>query len=262
LFALTFSHASHTSHFEIANGLPDDFSSSTRLLPDSRPVDRTNTATGDPAPSLHPTTGLRRYYEPVRRPVPRRYSAPHGCSRLPRSLWPPGPTTPSGSVGAGLPTFRVKAADQARVASMPGTVWPIGGHPPDLSWDNPKRPSFDAVCCFVSTRQQRFTCVRLPGPHLTLSAAPFPHRSPRPAFSRRSMRRFEASPRRATPKGHTFIFHAAPHPQDLLPIDLAFCVRGALGRGNPDSSRCDLVVLVDQAAQQIAAPDRSRVHLR
>jgi hypothetical protein len=155
-----------------------------------------------------------------------------------------------------------EAADEARVASMPGTIWPIGGHPPDLSWDNPKPPSFDAVCCFVSTRQQRFACVRLPGPHLTLSAAPFPHRSPRPAFSRRSMRRFEASPRRATPKGHTFIFHAAPHPQDLLPIDLAFCVRGALGRGNPDSSRCDLVVLVDQAAQQIAAPDRSRVHLR
>src|ERR1035437_1986362 len=33
------------------------------------------------------------------------------------------------------------------------------------------------------------------------SGAPFPHRSPRTAFNRRSMRRFEASPRRATPKG-------------------------------------------------------------
>ena len=54
LFALTFSHASHTSHFEISNDLPDDFSSSTRLLPDhARLIERT-TATNDPAPSLHP----------------------------------------------------------------------------------------------------------------------------------------------------------------------------------------------------------------
>jgi hypothetical protein len=43
LLALTFFHASHTSVFEISNGLPDNFSSSTQLLPDQRPVDRTNT---------------------------------------------------------------------------------------------------------------------------------------------------------------------------------------------------------------------------
>src|SRR5664280_2167196 len=42
------------------------------------------------------------------------------------------------------------------------------------------------------------------------SRAPFPHRSPRTAFNRRSMRRFEASPRRATPKGQTFINCTAP----------------------------------------------------
>ena len=44
----------HTSHFEISNDFPDDFSSSTRLLPGLRLVDRTNTATDDPAPSLRP----------------------------------------------------------------------------------------------------------------------------------------------------------------------------------------------------------------
>jgi hypothetical protein len=35
-----------------------------------------------------------------------------------------------------------------------------------------------------------------------------------------------------------------------------------VGRGNPDSSCCDLVILVDEAAKHIATPDRSRVHLR
>src|SRR5207244_13620223 len=51
LFALTFSHASQTARFEISNGLPDDFSSSTRLLPEHfRLIDQT--ATNNPAPSL------------------------------------------------------------------------------------------------------------------------------------------------------------------------------------------------------------------
>jgi hypothetical protein len=43
LFALTLSHASHTSRFEISNGLTDDFGSSTQLLPDDlRLIERTN----------------------------------------------------------------------------------------------------------------------------------------------------------------------------------------------------------------------------
>src|SRR6478735_4676594 len=56
LFALTFSHASWTAHFEISNGLPGDFNSFTRLLPNPHgfAVDLTNTVTNDPAPSLHP----------------------------------------------------------------------------------------------------------------------------------------------------------------------------------------------------------------
>src|SRR6266542_1550180 len=136
-----------------------------------------------------------------------------------------------------FPTFRVKAADQARVASMPGIVWPIGGHPPDSSWSNPTAP-VSMPSRFVSTPQQRFAYARLPGPYLTPLPAPFPHRSPRTAFSRRSMRRFGASPPQGDSEG--------PQPssstqhrihQDLLPIDLAFCVRGALGRGNSDSRR-------------------------
>jgi hypothetical protein len=35
--------------------------------------------------------------------------------------------------GAHLPTFCANAADQAHVASLPGTAWPVSGHPPDPS---------------------------------------------------------------------------------------------------------------------------------
>jgi hypothetical protein len=35
-----------------------------------------------------------------------------------------------------------------------------------------------------------------------------------------------------------------------------------VGRRNPDSSSCGLVILVDEAAEHVAAPDRSRVALR
>src|ERR1039457_417908 len=43
LLALTLSHASHTSRFEISNGFPEDFSSSTQRLPENlRLIERTN----------------------------------------------------------------------------------------------------------------------------------------------------------------------------------------------------------------------------
>ena len=61
-----------------------------------------------------------------------------------RQLRPPLPGQ-ARNIGVRLPTFRVKAADQARAASMPGTAWPVNGHPPGSSWSNPKRPSFDAI---------------------------------------------------------------------------------------------------------------------
>jgi hypothetical protein len=38
--------------------------------------------------------------------------------------------------------------------------------------------------------------------------------------------------------------------------------REPVGRGNPDSSCCDLVILVDEAAEHIATPDVSKVDLR
>ncbi|MDQ1023163.1 hypothetical protein QF035_000745 [Streptomyces umbrinus] len=114
------------------------------------------------------------------------------------------------SVGACLLLFHAEAADRAHVAYMPDTTWPINGHPPGSSRSPDHAPvSMSSVC--LSTHQQRFTCVRLPGPHLTPLTTPFPHRSPRRSSTQRSMRRFEVSPRRATPKGHkSFIFRTAP----------------------------------------------------
>src|SRR6266568_1915790 len=79
------------------------------------------TSHGRPGPfAPPPLPGFPHYYEPVRMPAPRRYSIPHGFSRLRRSLSPP--TVRSGRVGASLPTFCVQAADRARVAYMPGTA--------------------------------------------------------------------------------------------------------------------------------------------
>ena len=76
------------------------------------------------------------------------------------------------SVGSGLLLFHAEAADQARVAFMPDTAWPISGHPPDSSRDRSHTPvSMSSV--FISTRHQRIACPRLPDPHLTRHACLF-----------------------------------------------------------------------------------------
>jgi hypothetical protein len=136
--------------------------------------------------------------KPVRQPDPRRYS--HPCSAWVTPYLPPSKKARARSIGSGLLPFHAKASDRARVASMPDTAWPINGHPPDSSRDNSNTPVSNPPD-LVSTRQQRFACARLPGPRLTHPCAPFPHRSPRSRHRSRSMRWFEASPRRATPKG-------------------------------------------------------------
>ena len=71
-----------------------------------------------------------------------------------------------------------KQPDQTRVASMPDTAWPIGGHPPGSSRDSRYIP-VSMSSLFLSTRHQRFACARLPDPHLTHQVRLFPHRSPR-----------------------------------------------------------------------------------
>src|SRR5512132_1250485 len=50
-----------------------------------------------------------------------------------------------------FPTSRAEAADQAHVAFMPDTIWPVSGHPPDSSRAAGVRPGFDATCLRNST---------------------------------------------------------------------------------------------------------------
>src|SRR5687767_4594833 len=49
-------------------------------------------------------------------------------------------TLSGGRIGVGLPTFPAAAADQARVAFMPDTTWPVSGHPPGSSRGQPETP--------------------------------------------------------------------------------------------------------------------------
>ena len=88
------------------------------------------------------------------------------------------PHPPGGTIGARLLTFRATAADQAHVASMPDTEWPVNGTPATLIPEQPQTSGSD-VTYLLTTLQQRITCVRLPDPHLTAHPPPFPHRSPR-----------------------------------------------------------------------------------
>jgi hypothetical protein len=143
-----------------------------------------------------------------------------------RSLSPTAPLR--GSVGTRLPTFRVKAADRARVAYMPGTAWPVSGLPPGSSWDlvrapvsMPSKTDFD-----TSTAKSLRSPSRSPPD--ALNGTPFPRRSPRTAFSRRSTRWFEASPAGRL-RGASFphLPHSTALIETHLHRNLALCVRGA-----------------------------------
>src|SRR6478752_4202076 len=165
LFALTFSQASLTAHFEISNGLSGDFNAPSATPPEPQrvSVDPKKTATDDPTPSLHPH--YRGFTTTTSRSASRTRDGTHTTQSAGYSLSPTRETR-TGSVGFGLLPFHAEAADRARVASMPDTAWPISGHPPDLSRDHLDTPVSMSPESF-STRQQRFACARLPDPHLT-----------------------------------------------------------------------------------------------
>jgi hypothetical protein len=72
--------------------------------------------------------------------------------------------------------------------------------PPRLVPEPRSCPGFDATeVCYDTSAAVRFRSPSRPTPDAII-AAPFPQRSPRTALNRRSLRWFEASPRRATPK--------------------------------------------------------------
>src|SRR5918997_1172957 len=119
----------------------------------------------------------------------------------PLGTLPPAHLHKVGCVETRLLPFHAKAADQARVVYMPDTAWPVSGHPPDSSRNTPHAPvSMSPVS--VTTLHQRFACARLPDPYLTPYNGAFSSSLTTKVFSQRSMRRFDASPRSATPKGH------------------------------------------------------------
>jgi len=109
-------------------------------------------------------TRLHRYYELIRPCAPRRYSHPRSSRSLGFSLLigAPGSHVPPGSL------------NQDRAVYLPATAQPVSRSPLDFFTD-PKSNLLSMAVVSISTAHQRFTRVRLPGPHLTESC---------PAFSR------------------------------------------------------------------------------
>src|SRR5688572_7848995 len=65
-----------------------------------------------------------------------------GSARLRHSLSPPLLFFWGDSIGARLPTFHARAADQAHVAYVPDTTQPVSGHPLGSSQNTPVTPWF------------------------------------------------------------------------------------------------------------------------
>ena len=107
-------------------------------------------------------TRLHRYYAPVRPSAPHRYSPPRGSSTCGFSLG-------IGAVGSHVPH---ESLVRARAAFMPTATWAGDRRPPGFIPGQRLDPGFDGVPT-LSTRHQRFTHVRLPGPHLMESCSTF-----------------------------------------------------------------------------------------
>jgi hypothetical protein len=161
-------------------------------------VDRTNTATNDPDPSLnsHYKSFVTTTNQSVRAP---------GGGLNPSRLWVvpvPGRSGRSGSRRLNVGHHVVNQQAPVRLI-------------PELSRSTCDVPA-SMSSCSISTRHQRFVRARLPSPYLTPLTAPFPHTFTTTVFSQRSMRWFEASSCKAAPKGHTLISYAAPLRISLL----------------------------------------------
>src|SRR5262249_30757775 len=101
-------------------------------------------------------TGLPRSYGPVRPCASHRYSAPHGSA-----TW----SSPLASRRQ-VPTFRTRASRWPHAVFMPVTTRTVGRHLPSFFPGQQLEPGFGDVPT-LSTRHQRFTCVRLASAHLT-----------------------------------------------------------------------------------------------
>src|SRR3954471_12943562 len=121
-------------------------------------------------------TRHHRYYGMVRPPAPHRYSAPHSFRCLGFSLSPTSPTPGRPYRGEAFPSSALEPRPSSRhlcaghhQANKQAPAWFIPGQQLD--------PGFDVVAT-LSTVHQWFTHVRLLGPHMTPSRAPFLRRLP------------------------------------------------------------------------------------
>src|SRR4051812_46953666 len=107
-------------------------------------------------------TRLRRSYEPVRPCASHRYSAPQGSAPWRSPL----------ASRRQVPTFRTRASRWSHAVFMPVAARPVGRLPPSFVAGQQREPGFGDVPT-LSTRQQRFTRVRLTSAHLTGLLPPF-----------------------------------------------------------------------------------------
>src|SRR5262249_5669204 len=101
-------------------------------------------------------TGLPRSYGPVRPCASHRYSAPPGSATL-RSPFASGPQ---------VSPFRTHASRSPATVLLAVTPRTVGRHPPSFFPGQQLEPGLGDVPT-LSTRHQRFTCVRLASAHLT-----------------------------------------------------------------------------------------------
>src|SRR4051812_11377398 len=107
-------------------------------------------------------TRLRRYDEPVRPCASHRYSAPQGSAPWRSPL----------ASRRQVPRFRTRASRWSHAVFMPVAARPVGRLPPSFVAGQRREPGFGDVAT-LSTRQQRFTHVRLTSAHLTGLLPPF-----------------------------------------------------------------------------------------
>ena len=166
-------------------------------------------------------TGPNRYYTSIRPSAPHRYSPPRGSSTCGFSLG-------IGAVGSHVPH---ESLDRARAAFMPAATWAGDRHPPGFIPGQRLDPGFDGIP-MLSTRHQRFTRVRLSGPHLMESRPTFSDSLTTTAIGPPPQPVVWNPPLLAGPEGPTLISRAAR----LLQVGLYILASSLRPRGAPSSA--------------------------
>ena len=172
----------------------------------------------------------------------------------------PAPRRGPASIRTRLLLFRAEAADRARVVYMPDTTWPVSGYPPGSSRSRRNTPVSMSSKGFGTSATIRSRSPSRSPPDASTGA--FSSSLTTTVFSQRSMRRLEASLRRATPKGHeTFISRTAPH-QGLVPTSGPPCVQDTLRHAQLRLELIEVRRLPPSQNSNDATPRQNRVNGR